>query len=95
MERLTAEGRAFEVIVASDVVRDGLGVELHELLAGGERRLVMEVFRFDDPDSFEVKPIRTAVTHCSDEVPLALAKQVVEIVEREFVVHPPTAESDG
>jgi hypothetical protein len=94
VERLTAEGRTFEVLVASDVVRDGLGVELHELLPGGEWRVVMEIFRFDNPDAFEVKPVRTAITHCSNEVPLDLAKQVVAIAEREFVVHPPASGSD-
>lgn len=94
MERLAAEGRTFEVVVASDVVRDGLGVELHELLPGDQREVVMEVFRFDDPDAPDVVPIRTAVTHCSREVPFDVAKQLMVAAERELMVRTPPSSTD-
>jgi hypothetical protein len=42
------EGRTFELVIASDVhTRDGLGVELEELVEG-ERHTVAEVFRSDE-----------------------------------------------
>jgi len=86
MSYLSADGRQFELLVASDVVRDGLGVELWELLESGERRMVMEVFRFDDRDCADVRPLRTALTHVAHEVPLAVARAVLERAEAELPV---------
>lgn len=86
MSYLEADGRRFELLVASDVARDGLGVELHELLESGDTRMVMEVFRFDDPESFDVRPVRAVVTHASHEVPLTVARAVLERAAAEFVV---------
>ncbi|MBO6935154.1 MAG: hypothetical protein JJ863_09260 [Deltaproteobacteria bacterium] len=83
---LEADGRRFELLVASDVSRDGLGVELHELLPRGETRMVMEVFRFDDPTSFDTRPLRTVLTHASNDVPLAVAKVVLDRAVTELTV---------
>lgn len=48
--------------------------------------MVMEVFRFDDPTSFDTRPLRTVLTHASNDVPLAVAKVVLDRAVTELTV---------
>jgi hypothetical protein len=74
------EGRIFEVVMASDVIRDGMGLELTDL-GSSESGPALEAFWHDDGDGFDF------ISHHAITLPFA-------VVER-FVAHaretlPPT-----
>lgn len=54
------EGRSFEIIVASDVDRDGLGWELWEHLPT-KRILLSELFRHDDTRTIQYTSFKHAI----------------------------------
>ena len=58
--RVIFDGREFELTVASDVKRDGLSMELNELVAG-ERRTVAEVFATDADATFATTEYESGV----------------------------------
>ena len=67
---MDVEGRTFECIIASDVVRDGLGVELNEL-RDGIWVTVAEVFRSDVDGSVTFSALEP-------ELPFAAVQILVE-----------------
>jgi hypothetical protein len=64
------EGRTFEVVMASDVTRDGMGLELTDL-ASPEGGPLLEAFWHDDGSGFDF------VVHRPGAVPLAVVERFV------------------
>jgi hypothetical protein len=71
MDVWTYDGRRFEIVTASDVIRDGMGLELTELdvLDPGP---VLEAFWHDDGSGFEF------IAHRSARVPFALVERFID-----------------
>ena len=68
------QGRTFEFVIASDVSRDGLGVELAESTPDG-RATVAEVFR-SDADG------RMTFTAYEEDIPLSAIEQLLAEARR-------------
>jgi hypothetical protein len=74
------EGRKFEVVMASDVIRDGMGLELTEL-GSAESGPVLEAFWRDDGSGFDF------ITHSAGTLPFALVERFVAAARKHL---PPT-----
>lgn len=77
------EGRNFEVVMASDMTRDGMGLELTEL-GSSETGPVLEVIWHDDGGGFEF------IAHHAVSLPLAVVERFVNHARSSL---PPTDES--
>lgn len=77
------EGRNFEVVMASDVTRDGMGLELTELGSAGTG-VVLEVFWHDDGSGFEF------IAHHAVSLPFAVVERFMNHARSSL---PPTDES--
>jgi hypothetical protein len=53
MDVYESEGRGFEMVMASDVINDGMGLELTELSPGQGPGPVLEAFWHDDGSGFD------------------------------------------
>ena len=80
--RLEAEGRRFEVVMASDVVRDGMALELTDLGEEPGSGPALEIFRSDVDNTF------TFSAHRAVAVPLEILSRFVDTAMRKL---PPSA----
>jgi hypothetical protein len=76
------EGRTFEVVMASDVDRDGMGLELTDL-DSSESGPAMEAFRYDDDSGFDF------IVHRANTLPFEVVERFVAAARKSL---PP---SDG
>ncbi len=69
------EGRNFEVVVASDVINDGMGLELTDLGSPGSGP-VLEAFWHDDGSGFDF------MCHGAVSLPLAVVERFVDVARK-------------
>jgi hypothetical protein len=77
------EGRNFEVVMASDVINDGMGLELTDL-GSRESGPALEAFWHDDGSGFEF------IVHHAATLPFAVVERFVAAARKNL---PPTHES--
>ena len=80
MDAWEHEGRSFEVVMASDVLNDGMGLELTEL-GSSESGPALEAFWHDDGSGFDF------IAHHAGTLPFAVVERFV-VAARENL--PPT-----
>ncbi|WP_353951171.1 hypothetical protein V6K52_16260 [Knoellia sp. S7-12] len=76
MDVYESQGRRFEMVMASDVIRDGVGLELTELSAGQDPGPVLEVFWHDDGSGFDF------LSHRSGNLPFDVVERFVAEARR-------------
>jgi hypothetical protein len=77
------EGRLFEVVMASDVIRDGMALELTDL-GSSESGTALEAFWHDDGSGFDF------IAHHAGTLPFAVVERFVAAARSTL---PPTDES--
>jgi hypothetical protein len=77
------EGRNFEVVMASDVINDGMGLELTDL-GSSESGPALEAFWHDDGKTFDF------IAHHAGILPFAVVERFVAAARKNL---PPTDES--
>ena len=72
------EGKLFEVVMASDLDRDGMALELTDLSDAPGVGPVLEAFRHDSRPGFDF------TVHRSTSLPFSLVERFVEEARRRF-----------
>jgi hypothetical protein len=77
------KGRKFEVVMASDVINDGMGLELTDL-GSSDSGPALEAFWHDDGSGFDF------IAHHAGTLPFAVVERFVAAARKNL---PPTSES--
>ena len=75
------EGRNFEVVLASDVTRDGMGLKLTDL-GSSESGPAIEAFWHDDGSEFDL------IAHQTGALPFAAVERFVEAARKRLPPRP-------
>jgi hypothetical protein len=76
MDVFESQGRRFEIVMASDVINDGMGLELTELSPGQGPGPVLEAFWHDDGRGFDF------VSHGPANLPFDVVERFVATARR-------------